>query len=116
MNSSTLMMLMMFAPNILGGLFGNQATTGNQLQSSGSNMLLPLMLMGGKDMGGMSGLLPIMLLSNGGLQSSDPMTQMMTINAVSKTGKRSYRRRRGNRMAYKLAYLSGAVSVLKARA
>lgn len=88
-----LMMLLLLAPNLLSGLGGSSGLTG-------SNMLLPMMLMGGGKMNTMSML---------GLMTNQPILTIMGM-----TQKKSYRRR-GRSAATRAAYWKGRATARYSR-
>lgn len=99
--------LMLLAPNMLSGLFGSS--------SNGTmNPLLMLMLMGGKSSSSL--LLPLMLMGGLGSTSTSGTTGISSILplalATGATGTKTYRRRRRN-YGNSIAYLRGAVSMIR---
>jgi len=111
--------LMLLAPQLISTL-GNVLNPGAGTAGAGSAGINPLMLMMMMGKGGMSAnnMLPLMLMggmggTGGSMLPSDPMTQMVLMQTMSKKSG-GYRRRRGSRsMAARMAYQAGAISVLR---
>jgi len=107
MNLTTMLMLMMFMPNMFGAMGAG---------ASGLSSMLPLLLLSGG--GGLSKMLPLMMLSGVAGPTGPGDTSMAgTILAAEalKPKKKNWKRGGRGRTANKLAYLSGVVRGMASR-